>query len=55
MSAETKTGIFFIVGVILLGVFTLKLEDVSKMMGRRYAINTSFSMPPGSPSAIPWP
>jgi len=56
VSAETKTGIFFIVGVILLGIFTFKLEDVSKMMGRRYAINTSFShasgLAVGDPVAI---
>ncbi len=56
MSAETKTGVFFIIGLVILGAFTFKLEDVSKMMGRRYMINTSFShtsgLTVGDPVAI---
>jgi len=42
MTNETKTGLFFIFGLLLLGLFTFKVEDVNKWLQRRYTLVTFF-------------
>jgi phospholipid/cholesterol/gamma-HCH transport system substrate-binding protein len=42
MTKETKVGIFFVLGLILLAIFTFKVEDLGKLFRRRYTVYTSF-------------
>lgn len=42
MSAESKAGAFFLLALVLLGYFSFKVEDVSKLWGRAYVIHGRF-------------
>ena len=42
LSAETKAGAFFLLGLFLLGVFTFKVEDVGSFWKKSYVLKARF-------------
>jgi len=43
MSAETKVGLFFCLGMFILGVLTLKVEHFDEMFQKKYELKTYFT------------
>ena len=42
MTTETRVGIFFLVGIAILGLITFKVENLSEVFKRKYEMNTRF-------------
>lgn len=42
LSREVKTGLFFLVGLIVLGAMTFKVEDVGALFKKQYELHTFF-------------
>ena len=56
MSVESKVGLFFFLGILVLAVATFRVEDVGKMMESSYTVKTHFTsasgLEEGNPVAV---
>lgn len=43
MSTESRVGLFFFLGIVILGVVTFRVEDLGKIMTRTYSVKAHFS------------
>ncbi|HLG30149.1 MAG TPA: MlaD family protein [Candidatus Brocadiales bacterium] len=55
-SSEIKVGIFFIIGMVVLGILTFRIEHFSDLFKKQYRLNTKFSaaggLQPGNPICL---